>query len=177
MIRKKLMMSTIGMVNLSGYRSAMNVVMPKRFEDGLGYLVHHLMYAFRQTLAEQCLVSGYPITADELGIVMMLHQAGHELGLTQKQLADTLAKDKAVITRLLNSLAGKKLILRTADTKDRRVVRVSLTEAGLAAAETLRPKLMEVLKQAYSDISDEEFQLARDVLARMLSNVREISPK
>lgn len=151
--------------------------MPKRFEDGLGYLVHHLMYAFRQTLAEQCASSGYPITADELGVVMMVHQSGSEMGLTQKQLADTLAKDKAVITRLLNSLSSKDMVVRSVDEKDRRVVRVCLTGKGMQAAEKLRPKLVEVLKQAYSDISEEEFLLTHDVLTRMLNNVRDISPK
>lgn len=151
--------------------------MPKRFEDGLGYLVHHLMYAFRQTLAEQCAASGFPITSDELGIVMMVHQSGSESGLTQKQLADTLAKDKAVITRLVNSLSGKELVVRSSDEKDRRVVRVCLTKKGIEAAETLRPRLMEVLRQAYSDISEEEVLLTHDVLGRMLRNVRDISNK
>lgn len=155
----------------------MTVAIPKRFEDGLGYLVHHLMYAFRQMLAEQCAASGYPITADELGVVMMIHQSEEKQGLTQKQLVDTLAKDKAVITRLLNSLAAKSLVVRATDEADRRVVRASLTEQGVKAAEKLHPKLMEILKQAYSDISEEEFLLTRDVLGRMLKNVKGVSPQ
>jgi len=176
MIGKKLMMSTIGIINLSGYGSAMSVAIPKRFEDGLGYLVHHLMYAFRQMLSEQCTASGYPITADELGVLMMLHQSGSESTMTQKQLADMLAKDKAVITRLLNSLAGKGLVSRKPDEQDRRVVRASLTGKGRDATLTLYPKLKEILKQAYSDISAEEFALTHDVLSRMLKNVKAISP-
>lgn len=155
----------------------MSVALPKRFEDGLGYLVHHLMYAFRQMLSEQCAASGYPITADELAVVMMISQSKERAGLTQKQLADTLAKDKAVITRLLNSLENKELVVRATDRLDRRVVRTSLTKQGLEAAEMLRPKLMEILKLAYSDISEEEFLLTRDVLGRMLKNVKAVSDK
>ncbi|ATX82466.1 transcriptional regulator, MarR family [Mariprofundus ferrinatatus] len=151
--------------------------MPKRFEDGLGYLIHHLMYALRQRLAEQCAASGYPITADELALLMIVYQSGDRSGLSQKELGDTLAKDKAVITRLINSLSSKDLVVRSSDEKDRRVMRVCLTKVGKKAAETLHPGLIDILSQAYSGISQEEFMLARDVLGRMLKNVRESSCK
>lgn len=157
--------------------AAMDISLPKRFEDGLGYLLQHLMYAFRQMLADQCAASGYAITADELGVVMIVNQSDSRQGLTHKDLADTLAKDKAVITRLVNSLSDKGLVNRCSDSKDRRVMRVCLTAKGKRAAETLHPQLMEIFTQAYAGVSEEEFQLTRKVLGRMLDNVRGISQK
>jgi len=149
----------------------MSIKMPTRFEDGLGYLIHHLMYAFRQMLSEQCAESGYTITADELAVLMITAQGQGEAGLKQTDIASTLARDKAVITRRINSLLKQGLVVRTADSKDRRAVRVCLSEAGAAAVAHLRPQLEQVFRRIYHDIDQQEFDIARDVLMRILHNV------
>jgi len=148
--------------------------MPTRFEDGLGYLVHHLMYAFRQMLSEQCAQSGYAITSDELAVLMITAQGQGDSGLKQTAIAATLAKDKAVITRLVNSLLKKGLVVRAADPHDRRAVRVCLSDDGAAAVHHLRPQLEGLLYQIYRDIDQQEFDVARDVLHRILHNVKAI---
>jgi len=145
--------------------------MPTRFEDGLGYLVHHLMYAFRQMLTEQCARSGYAITADELAVLMITAQGQGQAGLKQIDIAVTLAKDKAVITRLVNSLLNKGLVERTVDQQDRRAVRVSLSPDGVDAVAHLRPQLEQLLRKIYRDIDQQEFDIACDVLTRILNNV------
>jgi len=145
--------------------------MPSRFEDGLGYLVHHLMYAFRQLLSEQCAESGYAITSDELAVLMITAQGQGETGLKQTDIAATLAKDKAVITRLVNSLLKKGLLIRAVDSHDRRAVRVSLSASGTDAVAHLRPQLEQLLRKIYQDIDQQEFDTTRDVLTRILNNV------
>jgi len=142
-----------------------------RFEDGMGYLIHHLMYAFRQLLSEQCAQSGYAMTADELAVLMITAQGQGEAGLKQTDIAATLAKDKAVITRRVNSLLKQGLVVRTADHKDRRAVRVCLSADGKAAVAHLRPQLEQVFRRIYGDIDQQEFDIARDVLMKILHNV------
>ncbi|PJA32043.1 MAG: hypothetical protein CO187_06115 [Zetaproteobacteria bacterium CG_4_9_14_3_um_filter_53_7] len=149
--------------------------LPTRFEEGLGYLIHHLMYAMRQTLARHCRENGCQITAEELAVLMIISECKTEAGFTQTHIAETLAKDKAVITRLLNSLSKEGLVVRTPDADDRRVVRARLTEQGLAAVALLKPKLGELLGQVYGGISDAEFVATRDVLQRLLANLQGIS--
>ncbi len=146
--------------------------MPTRFEDGLGYLVHHLMYAFRQMLSEQCARSGYVMTSDELAVLMITAQEQGESGLKQTDIAATLAKDKAVITRLVNSLLRQGLLLKDVDSKDRRAFRVSLSPDGAAAVAHLRPQLELLLGRVYRNINQQEFDRARDVLSRILANMK-----
>lgn len=146
----------------------MNIAPLPRFEDGLGYLVHHLMYAFRQKLARECADKGYALTSDELAVMMILSQND---GLTQSRLAEVLAKDRAVISRLLNSLTGKKLVCRQPDRKDRRLIRAGLTGNGLRAVADLRPLLEKLLHQALAGVEQQEFDACRDVLRRILDNV------
>ncbi|OIO69945.1 MAG: hypothetical protein AUJ57_08660 [Zetaproteobacteria bacterium CG1_02_53_45] len=148
---------------------------PMRFEEGLGYLIHHLMYAMRQTLARHCRENGCQITAEELAVLMIISECKTESGFTQTSIAETLAKDKAVITRLLNHLSKEGLVVRTPDAEDRRVVRAHLTDKGNAAVALLKPKLGELLKQVYSGISEAEFLATRIVLQRLLANLQSIS--
>ncbi len=149
--------------------------MPRRFEEGLGYLIHHLMYAMRQALARQCRENGCDITAEELAVLMIISECEAELGLTQTQIAETLAKDKAVITRLLNNLSKEGLVLRAPDTDDRRVVRARLSEKGDEAIVRLRPVLAKLLAQVHDGISDEAFLATKDVLQRLLLNIKLIN--
>jgi len=149
----------------------MSIKPPTRFEDGLGYLIHHLMYAFRQLLSEQCAESGYAMTADELAVLMITAQGQGEAGLKQADIAATLAKDKAVITRRVNSLLKQGLVVRTADSKDRRAVRISLSADGEAAVAHLRPQLEQVFRRVFRDIDQQQFDIARNVLMKILHNV------
>lgn len=60
--------------------------------------------------------SGYAITSDELAVLMITAQGQGGSGLKQTEIATTLAKDKAVITRLVCSLLKKGLVALTAAT-------------------------------------------------------------
>ena len=150
----------------------MNVKAPARFEDGLGYLVHHLMYAFRQKLACRCSEQGYNLTSDECGVLMLLMQGdARGSGLTHGQMAETLAKDKAAITRLVNSLHQQGLVDRNADARDRRIMRVRLTDKGREAAVRLRSIIEQLHRQVFVGIEQDEFDACRDVLGRVLTNI------
>ena len=148
---------------------------PLRFDEGLGYYIHQLMYAMRQLLAAQCSTSGFSITAEELAVLMIVSQCEDRDGMTQKQIAETLAKDKAVMTRLLNSLEKHGLIRRAADESDRRVMRISLSSRGDEAVAALKPQLIALLQQVYDGISEDEFLQTRSVLQRLLGNIKKIS--
>ena len=39
--------------------------LPERFEDGLGYLIHHLLYAFRQGFSRECARLGINVTLED----------------------------------------------------------------------------------------------------------------
>ncbi len=152
----------------------MQVTTPARFEDGLGYLVHHLMYAFRQTLACRCSEQGYDLTSDECAVLMLLMQGESQTdsqGKTHGQMAKTLAKDKAALTRLVNSLHRQGLLSRDADTRDRRIIRVSLTDHGREAAGRLRNIIEQLHQQVFSGIEQWEFDACRDVLRQVLANI------
>jgi len=151
-----------------------NAAVSQRFEDSLGYLVNHLMYAFRQGIVRKCGEAGFAITHEELGVLVLLRR---EDGATQTHLANTLAKDKAVITRLLNGLVRKDFVERRPDPVDRRIVRAFLTAGGTKAIQCIHPILMDYVATAIHGVNQDEFSAACTVLRRILSNLQELNEK
>jgi len=146
----------------------------QRFEDSLGYLVNHLMYAFRQGIVRQCGQAGFAITHEELGVLVLLRR---DDGATQTHLANTLAKDKAVITRMLNGLVRKGFVERRPDLVDRRIVRAFLTAGGTRAIQCIYPMLMDYVATAIHGVAQDEFDTTCTVLRRILSNLQSLNEK
>jgi DNA-binding MarR family transcriptional regulator len=67
--------------------------------------------------------------------------------LTMNELSRAVNLDISTMTRMIDQLVEKGLVLRETDVKDRRVVRVGLTEAG----RKLRKRLEDALQAFYSN--------------------------
>jgi DNA-binding MarR family transcriptional regulator len=82
-----------------------------------------------------------------------------------------LRVDKAWISRRLQFLASKKLIAKTPDSFDSRVILVSLTGKGRLSAE----RAMGVVRQTYSTIMDGvDEKLANELITRLETNLQAI---
>ena len=74
------------------------------------------------------------------------------------------------MTRVLDRLEAKGLVLRERSTTDRRVVCLALTPEGDKVAARVPAVLAEVLNGHLSDFSHDEWQLLLGLLRRMLVN-------
>ena len=72
----------------------------------------------------------------ETGVLLCLHMAGR--ALLAGEIMDRTGLTTGHVANILRQLEAKGLILRLQDREDKRRVRVSLTDAGRAAAETVR---------------------------------------
>jgi DNA-binding MarR family transcriptional regulator len=101
----------------------------------------------------------YNVSSSEFLYLMTLNEKD---SLSQDQLSKELYIDKAAVARTLKNLEKKGLIVRTQDTKNYKIKRVSLSDSGNG----LVPKLEEILdewdsimkkgvgEKAYSDVVD-----------------------
>jgi len=142
---------------------------PERIEDGIGFLVNQLSYELRQAATCQCAEVGYKATPEGLAILFLLSRQD---GMTQSSISEFLAKDKAMITRLLNALEDEGLVKREADESDRRVSRSYLTETGKKAIEEFIPLFRNFFAELYKGIDPEEYNTARKVLGQLISNLK-----
>jgi DNA-binding MarR family transcriptional regulator len=89
---------------------------------------------------------------------------------TVAALARELDLDPGAMTRALDRLEAKGLVLRERSTEDRRVVRLRLTEEGRKIARKVPPVMAEVLNQHLAGFSEAEWKQLLALLARMVAN-------
>ena len=99
-----------------------------------------------------------------------LYKLAMDEGNTVASLARDLETDPAAMTRVLDRLEAKGLVLRERSTTDRRVVCLALTPEGDKVAARVPAVLAEVLNGHLSDFSHDEWQLLLGLLRRMLVN-------
>ena len=85
-------------------------------------------------------------------------------------LARDLETDPASMTRALDRLEAKGLVVRERSTTDRRVVQLALTEEGRTVAALVPAVLSEVLNGHLTGFSHAEWQSLLGMLRRMLVN-------
>jgi len=113
---------------------------------------------------------GYELTPEASDALMIIH---HFDGLPQKNLADILGKDKASITRLLNTLVKNQLVQRTQDQNDRRIIRAHITNEGKSAFLKIHPKIKNLSDKVVQGISPQDFNTTLETLSKIIANVGE----
>ena len=98
-------------------------------------------------------------------ILMTLKEMGRT---TVSELTKRVARDKSQMTRSIQSLEKKGLILREPSEKDRRVSLVSLTMDGEKVVGELMETVSEVVGAILDPLSETETQLLKDLLRRAL---------
>lgn len=97
--------------------------------------------AFRQ--AVQRLLRKYEIGMT-FEMLQILYQLRTLQGVSQQQLAEATARDKACITSLINNLEKKGWVQRKQSPDDRRARQIFLTDEGVRMSEQTKPLLKEI---------------------------------
>jgi DNA-binding MarR family transcriptional regulator len=90
---------------------------------------------------------------------------------TPTQLASSLGTDNAGITRLLDRLEAKALVVRRMSTTDRRAIVIEPTAAGRALVPQLLPVVRGVTAQLLDGFAADELPALQALLRRLLDNV------
>ena len=134
-------------------------------EDSVGYLMRKVMASIR-TQADARFAS-HDLTYAQW---LPLFKLSHCTTATVASLARDLESDPALITRTLDRLEAKGLVLRQRSTTDRRVVQLALTAEGQKVAAQVPAVLADVLNRHLRDFTHDEWQQLLSLLRRMLVN-------
>jgi DNA-binding MarR family transcriptional regulator len=105
------------------------------------------------------------ISSQQMGIVLSLKQ---QLANTPFELSKLLGIDTGLMTRMLDKLEGKGLIVRSRDTEDRRVVNLSLTGSGRAVAAQIPEIAPAVLNERLKKFTKAELDEFRRLLHKFV---------
>ncbi|MEO9482199.1 MAG: MarR family transcriptional regulator [Ekhidna sp.] len=108
---------------------------------------------------------GINITSDQW---IILKRLSEEQALTQRELAKSISKDPASVTRILDLLEKEKLIARVM--ADRRSFTINLTQEGEKLVKKVLPEAVKYREKGIEGVSGEEMRTFRKVLDRIRDN-------
>ena len=105
------------------------------------------------------------ITAAQFKVLIIMAQFGVD---TPAELCRNLSLDSGSMTRMLDRLEQKDLLLRKRCADDRRLVRLALTEEGQALADKLPEIGVNAMNQLAGALDSEELQTLEAILKKIL---------
>ena len=90
---------------------------------------------------------------------------------SQKELGEICLKDKTSITRIIDALEEKNLVVRVEDQIDHRIKRVVLTNAGKQLFYDVLPIMEKTREEVRANISDNDIDIFKSVLSKILKNL------
>ena len=130
-------------------------------DNAVGYAIGHAAARLKMGLRRTFLAAGHDVTPEQWVVLYRLFEAQ---GLTQCGLGERTVKDKTTITRILDRLQAKKLLVRRRDKRDRRSQRIFLTPAGEALVRSLVPLVQGYATDVFTDVPPEDSERIRRIL-------------
>jgi DNA-binding MarR family transcriptional regulator len=133
-----------------------------------GFLLEKTAKRMKLNLQRQLKDLRAGITVDQW---LILNTLVEDEDLSQYEICKILAKDAPTITRILDLLTKKKLIIRRPDKNDRRKYNICLTAAGLKKANQIRPKILAFRQLAYANLTEKELKSIEKALHTINDNL------
>ncbi|TPN87176.1 MarR family winged helix-turn-helix transcriptional regulator [Aquimarina algicola] len=96
-------------------------------------------------------------------------------GQPQNDLAFITHRDKTSMTRLINTMESKNLVVRKNDENDRRVNRIFLTDYGKEVIEKVQPIMYDLIPAVQESLSEEEIETLITTLKKIKLKIADIA--
>ncbi len=111
----------------------------------------------------------FGVTVDQWLVLKQLYPSSDK---SQSELAEATFKGTPTLTRIVDLLCAKELTQRVTDEQDRRRCQVLLTPTGRAKVEEMLPKVSQIRKAAWQNLSEDDFKQFKHVLTTIYQNLQ-----
>lgn len=140
----------------------------EQLTKSIGFILINTSMRIKDELRKGFGEQGYDVTPDQFAVLIRLWK---EDGLSQKELSERTLKTKSNITRILDSMEKKELIVRQTNKEDRRSFSIVLTNKG----ENLRTELISIAidmnNKIFKGITSEEKKKLLGILEKIAINL------
>ena len=126
--------------------------------------------AINRKLSRHFRQNSLDITPEQWTVLIYLWEQD---GVTQQELCNATYKDKPSMTRLLDNMERRHLVVRIADKKDRRNNLIHLTKDGRQLEELARQAANQALVEALKGVTQEELNIGQDLLRKIFANTKD----
>ena len=137
-------------------------------ENSLGYIIGRTSRAMANRFNQNLEKFGYDVTCEQFAVLDSLSKKD---GQTQKELAQYTCKDKTSITRLIDGMWKRKLVVRVHDKADARKKLITLTDKGRMLRKKLVHQIEKTLLQAKRGVSEADLKICKEVLLKVGENL------
>ena len=141
---------------------------PLLIGNNIGFLMNRTLLRMKLELQRGFNEKGFPLTTDHWGILQVLFI---EDGVSQIELANSLAKDTPNITRMLDVMEKNGLIERRPDPDDRRKHLIFLTNKTRKMKEELFLTSSSIQGKIFKNISKNDVKKFKNMLEHMYANL------
>ena len=139
----------------------------EKLDSVLFYYIEKAIKTYRQFAQRELKQAGLTITVDQWLTLNCLNETPQ---ITQKELADTIFKDTASITRIIDLLVTAKYIKRNINKNDKRKSNLSITNLGLEIIEKASPIVNSYRNAALKGIGIAKEEHVKIVMKTIINN-------
>lgn len=132
-------------------------------------LVGKVSAAINRTFLRAFAAENIDITTEQWTVLACLWQKDQ---VTQQALCRLTAKDKPSMTRLIDKLENRNLVIRVSDRNDRRNKLIHLTDSGRELEQQATVLVEKIVERTLGNITDEELNTSRVVLKKVMANLK-----
>lgn len=108
------------------------------------------------------------VTVEQFAVLTILW---YEDGLLQQEIANRLNRDKTTLTRVINNMEKRNLVVRVPGQIDRRNKNIHLTYRGRKLENTLTQMSGKIYMESIEGLSEDDLNLLTRILNRIILNI------
>lgn len=142
---------------------------PKSLDENIIYQIGETSRLVHKRITAIFSERGFDVTVEQFGVLALLW---YKEGVKQQDIADGLKRNKTTITRIVENMINRNLIVKVPDQLDKRNKLIYLTQKGKA----LQKKMVEssglVYYQTISNITSKDIDKCLVILKQMMKNLQ-----
>jgi MarR family transcriptional regulator, organic hydroperoxide resistance regulator len=139
-------------------------------DAALAYWVHRVYQATRNESFRAFREAGEEITPEQWAVLARLWRQD---GLSQTELGESAWRDRPTMSRILDGMEKRGLLVRRASPEDGRAWHVHLTPRGKALEKRLVPVAREIVERSLRGVSKADLATTRATLRKVFVNLTE----
>jgi len=145
------------------------MIKSENLNDILFYSLERAIKSYRQFAQRQLVKHGFNITIDQWLVLKILYDNPEQ---TQHQVAETIFKDYASVSRIIELLVEKQYLVRTMHAADRRRFSLTLTENAVKLLDNMQPVIDQNRSLALKDINEIQTGQLQQLLNQIIKNTQ-----
>lgn len=142
---------------------------PKSLDENIIYQMGETSRLIHKRITAIFSERGFDVTVEQFGVLALLW---YKEGVKQQDIADGLKRNKTTITRIVENMINRNLIVKVPDQLDKRNKLIYLTQKGKALQKEMVESSGLVYYQTISNITSKDIDKCLVILKQMMKNLQ-----